>query len=284
MKYYHQVFGLFLLLLTLGYLLTGVVPLDAGRLQLQIPTTYRGNEDITGWYMSEKLDGIRGYWDGRQLRTREGSIIHAPAWFTKNLPPFPLDGELWAGRGQFQKVQSTVMDTTPSSGWQNITYNIFEVPHASGDFSDRLSKARTWFLEHRADHVHIIPQTVCTGHEHVQRFLKEIAHKGGEGVILKDPTIPYRNGCEQRVLKLKHINYMDGVVVGHTPGKGKYAGILGSLTLQLENGVVFNLGSGFSLQERRNPPPIGAVVTFKHYGFSQNGKPRFASFVKVKKP
>ncbi|GAU08754.1 DNA ligase [Desulfoplanes formicivorans] len=284
MKYDHHVLRIFLSVITLGYLLTGFVPPCVARPQLQAPTTYRGNEDITGWYMSEKLDGIRGYWDGHHLLTREGTVIHAPSWFTSNLPPFELDGELWAGRGNFEIVQSTVLDTTPSSGWQNITYNIFEVPHASGDFPARLAKAQNWFANHKADHVRIIPQTICTGHQHVQRFLKHIAQQGGEGVIIKDPTIPYQDGSEQHLVKLKHINYMDGVVMGHTPGKGSYAGLMGSLTLQLDNGVVFNLGTGFSMQERRHPPRKGAVVTFKHYGFSQSGKPRFASFVKVKTP
>ncbi|PIE68885.1 MAG: DNA ligase [Deltaproteobacteria bacterium] len=252
--------------------------------ELQHPETYRGNEQITGWLMSEKFDGIRGYWDGQRLLTREGKVMYAPSWFTDNLPPFPLDGELWAGYGQFETVQATVLDTTPSSAWRNISYQIFEVPHASGDFPARLSKARQWFQHHEAEHVRIIPQITCTGHEHVQRFLATIAQKGGEGVIIKDPTIPYRDGSEQRVLKLKYAQYMDGTVIGHTPGKGKYLGLMGSLTLQLKNGVTFNLGTGFSMSQRRYAPRMGAVVTFKHYGFSKNGKPRFASFVKVKTP
>jgi DNA ligase-1 len=284
MKYYRHVSRLFLsLLIPLCLLATTVIALAASP-ELQTPETYHGNENITWWSMSEKLDGIRGYWDGQQLLTREGTLIHAPSWFTVPFPPFELDGELWAGRGQFEEVQCTVMDGTPSSEWRHISYNIFEVPHASGDFPTRLARAQKWFKEHEADHVRIIPQETCTGHEHVQRFLKKIARDGGEGIIIKDPSIPYRDGSEQRVLKLKHIDYMDGTVIGHTPGKGRYTGLMGSLTLKLENVVIFNLGTGFSINERHDAPRIGAVVTFKHYGFSKNGKPRFASFVKVKKP
>ena len=272
------------LLLSLHLLLLFAPPASALSPELQTPETYHGNENIPGWSMSEKLDGIRGYWDGQRLLTRDGNVIHAPSWFTDTLPPFELDGELWAGRGNFETVQCTVMDETPSSAWRNISYNIFEVPHARGDFPARLNKAQKWFNEHEADHVQIIPQTTCTGHEHVQRFLKKIAKDGGEGVIIKDPTIPYRDGTEQRILKIKHIDYMDGTVIAHNPGKGRYAGLMGSLTLKLKNGVVFNLGTGFSMSERHYAPRIGAVVTFKHYGFSKSGKPRFASFVKVKKP
>ncbi len=284
MKYDGHVPRLVLFLIIPLSLLISVITAFASSPELQTPETYHGNENIAGWSMSEKLDGIRGYWDGQRLLTKEGRIIHAPSWFTDNLPPFELDGELWAGRGNFETVQCTIMDEAPSSGWRTISYNIFEVPHAPGDFPTRLAKAEKWFNEHETHHVLIIPQETCTGHEHVQRFLKKIVKKGGEGVIIKDPAIPYRDGSEQRALKIKHIDYMEGTVIGHTQGKGKYAGLMGSLSLKLKNGVVFNLGTGFSMNERHNAPQIGAIITFKHYGFSKSGKPRFASFVKVNKP
>ena len=284
MKYYRHVSRLFLSLLIPFCLLVAPFTALAAAPELQTPETYHGNESITGWSMSEKLDGIRGYWDGQRLLSKEGTPIHAPSWFTAHFPPFELDGELWAGRGHFETVLSTVLDETPSLGWRTISYNIFEVPHTPGDFPTRLARAQKWFREHEADHVQIIPQITCTGHEHVQHFLKKIAKDAGEGVIIKDPAIPYRDGSEQRVLKIKHIDYMDGTVIGHTPGKGKYTGLMGSLTLKLKNGMVFNLGTGFSMNERHDAPRIGAIVTFKHYGFSKSGKPRFASFVKLKKP
>ncbi|MDD2219090.1 MAG: DNA ligase [Desulfoplanes sp.] len=283
MKYYRDVPRSFLFLI-IPFCLLSTAFTAAASPELQTPQTYHGNESITGWYMSEKLDGIRGYWDGQRLLSKEGTLIHIPSWFTAQFPPFELDGELWAGRGNFQNVQSTVMDQNPSPQWYTISYNIFEVPHAPGDFPTRLNKAQQWFDQHNATNVHIIAQQPCTGHEHVQQFLKKIAKDGGEGVIIKDPSIPYRDGSGQRVLKIKHIEYMDGTVMGHTPGKGKYTGLMGSLTLKLENGIIFKLGSGFSMNERHYAPRIGAVVTFKHYGFSKNGTPRFASFVKVKKP
>ena len=170
MKSYHLVTRSFLPLLISLPLLLFAVTASALSPELQTPATYHGNENIKGGSMSEKLDGIRGYWDGQRLLSREGNVIHAPSWFTDNLPPFELDGELWAGRGNFETVQSTVLDETPSSGWRNISYNIFEVPHAPGNFPTRLTRAKKWFKEHEANHVHIIPQVACTGHEHVQRF------------------------------------------------------------------------------------------------------------------
>jgi DNA ligase-1 len=57
-------------------------------IQLQKATIYNENMKINNWYMSEKLDGIRAYWDGEKLLSKNGNIIHAPIWFIKDLPSF----------------------------------------------------------------------------------------------------------------------------------------------------------------------------------------------------
>ncbi|BBO84569.1 ATP-dependent DNA ligase [Desulfosarcina ovata subsp. sediminis] len=250
---------------------------------LQKASGYTGNEAVAGWLMSEKLDGIRGYWNGERLLTRQGKTIHAPAWFTGPFPPFALDGELWRRRNDFAFVQNTVLDRVPAEGWREITYNIFEVPAVPGDFPSRLAKARAWFEVHPAPHVRIIEQQVCRGREHLDRFLATVEALGGEGVIVKDPAPEFHAGRSPDVLKVKRFSDMEGTVIAHNPGKGRFSGMLGSLALQLESGVVFNLGSGFTLRQRQHPPPVGAVVTFKFQGFTQNGIPRFASFLRVRK-
>lgn len=250
---------------------------------LQKAKTYSGNEDIAGWVMSEKLDGIRGVWDGKQLVTRKGNIIHAPSWFLKDFPPFELDGELWTTRDNFQQVQSIVLDKIPSKDWDQITYNIFEVPNTKGSFLHRLRKAEDWFKEHPNSYIKIIPQIFCKDIDHMHSFLDKIERQGGEGIILKDPTQDYHTGRTPYVLKVKRFEDMEGVIIGINPGKGAFDGIMGSLTLQLENGVIFKIGTGFNLDERKNPLLIGTVVTFKYQGFTKKGKPRFASFLRVRK-
>jgi len=250
---------------------------------LQKAKPYTGNENVTGWFMSEKLDGIRGYWTGTTLVTRKGKPIVAPAWFTRSFPPFELDGELWRSRGDFAFVQRTVMDNTPSEDWRQITYNIFEVPNAPGDFSTRLAKARQWFNNHPDAPARIIPQVPCKTRHHLERFMADIKENGGEGLIVKDPELSYHTGRSAHVLKVKYASDMEGTVVGINGGKGKYEGMMGSLRLRLDNGVEFNLGTGFTDEARKKPPRKGAVVTFRYHGLTPTGKPRFASYMRPRK-
>ncbi|MGD8846855.1 MAG: hypothetical protein PVI54_15140 [Desulfobacteraceae bacterium] len=86
---------------------------------------------------------------------------------------------------------------------------------------------------------------------------------GGEGIIVKDPRLEYEAGRTPNILKVKHFSDMEGTVIAHNPGKGRLDGMMGSITLRLDSGVEFNLGTGFKDADRRNPPPIGAIVTFK---------------------
>lgn len=250
--------------------------------KLQKPKVFKGDEDITGWVMSEKLDGIRGYWDGQQLRTRKGKVIHPPKWFVKNFPNFKLDGELWSKRSKFEFIQSVVMDSKPGDEWNQITYNIFEVPDTEGDFLTRLKKAEDWFAANPNKYVRIIPQIKCEGKAHLESFVQEIKSKKGEGVIIKDPKQPYHAGRSPYVLKVKNHDDMEGKVIAVNPGKGRFKGMMGSLTLELENGLTFKIGTGFKKKDRINPPKIGSIVTFKHFGFTKKGKPKFASFMRVR--
>ena len=256
--------------------------LFAGEPALQKPIVYTDQENITGWVMSEKLDGIRGYWDGIRMYTRKGIPLHPPPWFIENFPPFSLDGELWSKRSDFEFIQSVVLDQTPGEGWEHITYNIFEVPNEKGDFLFRLNRARTWFEAHKNTHARIIPQIRIKEKSDMEEFLKEIESMEGEGVILKNPDISYHTGRSPHILKVKNFQDMEGVVIGINKGKGKYKNLMGSMTVKLENGTTFKLGTGFSDKIRHTPPQPGSTVTFKYHGLTKNGIPKFASFLRVR--
>lgn len=246
---------------------------------VQKPKVY-DDQNISGWFMSEKLDGIRGYWDGKNLYTKNGNIINTPKDFTKNFPDFKLDGELWSKRDDFEFIQSTVLDKTASKNWSKITYNIFEVPNSKGDFKSRLPKAKQWFEKYPNKNVKIIKQTLCKDEEHLLKYLEKIVLLKGEGIIVKDPTKEYHTGRTPYVLKVKKAFDMEGIVTGYNYKKdGK---TLKSLQVKLDNGISFNLGGGFSDIQRINYPKIGQKVTFKYYGFTKKGKPKFTSFLRIR--
>ncbi len=240
------------------------------------------DQNITGYLMSEKLDGIRAYWDGKNLLSRSGKIIHAPKWFKKNFPSFEVDGELWSKRGDFEFIQSVVMDKKPSKGWKKITYNIFEVPNQKGKLIKRLEVLKKYLKSHQIHHMKIIKQTVCEDKKHLEKFFEEVKSKGGEGVVLRDPKAPYIAKRTTKALKYKDFEDDECEVVSYHKGKGKYEGLLGSFTCSLKNGVEFKVGSGLIDKERRNPPAIGKIITFKHQGYTKYGKPRFPVFLRVR--
>jgi len=242
------------------------------------------DENISGWYISEKLDGIRAYWDGKKLYTRKGLEISAPAWFTKELPSFALDGELWTQRGAFEEIQSIVLRDQPDERWRKIKYMVFEVPNAKGDFMTRLLQLKKYLQQKQnIKHLKLIEQKLCTNTKDLELFVEQVLRLGGEGAMLKDATLEYWSGRSSGMYKVKKAQDSEAVVIGYKEGKGKFQGVLGSLHLRTFNGVEFYLGSGFSKEQRKNPPSLGDVVTFKHYGYTKNGKPKFASFMRIRK-
>ena len=246
--------------------------------KLLLLKTYK-DQNITGWVMSEKLDGIRAYWDGKNLLSRGGNIIHAPKWFTKNYPPFEIDGELWTKRGDFENISSIVRDKTPSKEWIEITHHIFEVPNAKGTLFERLKKVELY----QDSIIKIVPQIFIRDKNHLQQFLMDIESKGGEGVVVRDPKALYIAKRTSKALKVKTFLDKECKITAYNGGHGKYSGILGSVTCQMDNNVTFKIGSGFSIDERKDPPSIGSVITFKYKEMTKYGKPRFPVFLRVRK-
>lgn len=245
--------------------------------QLMLLQKYK-DQNITGWVMSEKLDGVRVYWDGKKLLTRNGKEIHAPQWFIKSYPPFEIDGELWTKRRDFENISSIVRDQTPSEQWREIKHYIFEVPNAKGDLSTRLAKVKPY----ESKIIQIIPQIAIKSKKHLSDFHKEIVSKGGEGVVVRDPTAPYINKRTDKVLKLKNYDDTECEVTGYTKGKGMHSDLVGALKCKLESGIEFKIGSGLSKEERKNPPPIGSIITFKYQELTKYGKPRFPVYQRVR--
>lgn len=252
--------------------------------QVMLATVWHSDDDPTGWWLSEKYDGVRGYWDGSRMLTRGGESLALPATFRAALPPFPVDGELWAGRGRFAETLATVRDSKPGPGWRDVRYLIFDAPEWRGAFAARLDAITSWLQEHPTSTVSVAPQIRCRGRAHLDSFLAEVEAKGGEGVMLRAADSPYQHGRSPYLRKYKSFDDTEATVVGYNPGRGKYRGLVGSLRVELPDGTRFSVGSGLTDRQRRQPPPVGSTITFKHHGWTRYGKPRFPVFWRIRKP
>ena len=237
------------------------------------------DHDPTGWWMSEKLDGIRAYWDGNAFVSRLGNKFYAPDWFVADLPRDTLDGELWVGRKMFSQTMSIVRSGTQSDAWKQVSYVVFDAPSAPGVFEDRIAHAERVLKRSATVHARPLPHVTCRGVDHLRDELHRVETLGGEGLMLRRPQSLYEVGRSSSLLKVKTFHDTEARVVGHAPGTGKHKGRLGALVVELADGTRFNIGTGFSDAERENPPKIGAVITFRYQELTKDGVPRFPSFV-----
>lgn len=238
--------------------------------------------DLAGWWISEKLDGVRAYWDGKQFLSRQGNLYHAPDWFIDGLPDFPLDGELWIDRKAFQRTVSIVRRQDKSDHWKQVRFLVFDAPGSSGKFEDRVAflkdAHRTW----RSAQVRVLEHQLCRDVDHLRDELRRVESLGGEGLMLRQPGSKYVAGRSSTLLKVKTFLDAEAVVIGHEAGKGRHEGRLGALSVRLADGKVFSVGTGFSDRERAAPPAIGTTITFRYQELSDYGIPRFPSFVGIR--
>lgn len=263
---------------------------------------YKG-QNVGGWLASEKLDGVRAYWDGRNLLSRNGKILAAPEGWSTHFPPFALDGELYTARGEFEKIQSIVMDKTPNvTVWSEIKFYVFDVPEASGGLLERLGELEKFILQNpqAGQNLKIIKQVKVKDNAEFEAFTEAIIAKGGEGAVVREPNAPYERKRSKNALKYKKFKDAECEVTAINAGTGKYAGLMGSVTckalsaagsnsdeqngelLQPAREVKFKIGSGFSDEERANPPKIGSIITYKYQNLTAKGLPRFPVFLRVR--
>jgi len=238
--------------------------------------------DLSGWWMSEKLDGVRAYWDGKQFLSRQGNLYHAPDWFIEGFPDVPLDGELWIGRKKFQLTVSIVRRQDKNDLWNEVRYLVFDAPVAGGGFEDRLRFIQETLAGGASKVMQAHQHVLCTGVAALREELARIESLGGEGLMLRQPGSTYHAGRSATLLKVKTFRDAEAVVLGHQGGEGRHKGRLGALLVRLSSGIQFAVGTGFSDRERSNPPAIGSTITFRYQELSDGGVPRFPSYVGVR--
>ena len=253
--------------------------------QPQLASPWPLGRSPQGFLVSEKFDGVRAIWDGGVLRFRSGRLLNAPAWFVSGLPDIALDGELWIGRGQFDRLSGVVRKTVPDEdAWRAVKYMVFDTPGHPAPFKERVRLAQSAVATAQRPWLVSVGQALVKDASVLQALLQETVRRGGEGLVLHQADALWRAGRTEALYKLKPEPDEEGQVVGHQPGKGRLQGQTGALLLQMASGQRFALGAGLSDALRRDPPPLGAWVSYRYRDRTPSGLPRFASFLRVRDP
>ena len=230
--------------------------------------------------MSEKLDGIRSIWNGKELFTRNGKKLNPTDDFINKLPKNVwLDGELISPNG-FQKTCSIVKTLKfQNPSWSEIKFYIFDVPKLNEPFEKRIE----FYNQFKNDIIIPVLQIPCDNIKHLNSFLEKITNKGGEGVMLRLQNSFYENKRSSTLLKVKKFFDREAIVLSYIDGKGKHKGKMGAIKVKcLTTNTEFKVGSGFKDRERENPPKIGSIITYKYQELTKGGKPRFPVFLRCR--
>lgn len=251
------------------------------KLLLMHAKKFEANQPLGQFLVSEKLDGVRAYWDGLQLISRAGNVIDAPNWFTESFPPIPLDGELWMARGQFERVSGIVRSKNRDDDWLLVKFMVFDLPKERAPFIRRYEKIKQLLNKYDNSKLGYVSQREVANISELMDLLVTTELKGGEGLMLHKRDAFYEAKRSSNIQKLKSFQDAEAVVVAHIEGKGKYARLTGAIEVINKEGIRFKIGSGFTVQQRRNPPAIGSEITYRFRGKTNKGTPRFATYVGV---
>jgi DNA ligase-1 len=252
---------------------------------VMLATPWPIQRDPSEYWVSEKLDGVRALWDGQALRFRSGHLIAAPQWFTAALPPDALDGELWLGRGSFERLSATVRRAQPvDAQWRDVRYMVFDSPRPAVPFADWLMHMNAVLAALRVPFLQAVRQFHVDDAVALVRQLELIVKGGGEGVVLHHPQAVWQAGRSDAVHKLKAVQDDEALVIGYVPGKGRHSGRVGAMLVEMSDGQRFYLGTGLSDAQRETPPQVGSWVTYRYLDRTSSGLPRFASFLRERLP
>jgi DNA ligase-1 len=256
---------------------------DSAPMQVQLALSWPVARSPQGFLVSEKFDGVRAVWDGQVLRFRSGRVIAAPGWFLSALPRVALDGELWMGRGLFDRLSGVVRQSVPDDdAWRAVKYLVFDAPILTMTFAQRVLHLQSVLAAAKVTWLTPVDQRVVDDVRALQALLQSTVGQGGEGLMLHRSDALWQPGRTDALFKFKLELDEEGLVVGYQAGQGRLRGQTGALLLQMSSGQRFALGSGLSDALRRDPPPVGSLVTYRYRDRTPSGLPRFASFLRVR--
>ncbi len=252
---------------------------------VMLAKTWKGRRDISGWWMSEKLDGCRAVWGGEYFYSRDGTRAQsAPGWYRDKLPKgIVLDGELWPGRGKHYDGSGIFRTQYENDDYSKLTFVVFDAPNIKGGFEDRFAAAMESLKSVDCSWIALAEQTRVRDNDHMIERFNKIRDLGGEGLVLRAPLSPYRATRSSLMLKVKPRNDREAKVIGYTEGKGRHAGRMGALICEWDDGTKFKVGSGFMDSERDSPPVVGCTITIEYFEINKSGVPREPRFKRERK-
>lgn len=257
--------------------------INFGKPEIQLANIYHKEIDVEQYLISEKLDGIRARWDGKNLISKNGNKINAPNWFVKNFPDQELDGELWTKRGRFEEISTIVRDEIPNEKeWQKVKFMIFDLPKSKEVFAKRYEILQKIITNSGSEYLKLIAQFTVKNNQELMRKLEEVEKMQGEGLMLHKKDSLYQNVRNDDLLKLKPYFDEEAIVLAHIAGTGKLKGKTGAILVENSDKIQFKIGSGFTDFQRENPPQIGKIITYKFYGKTKNNIPRFPVFLRIR--
>jgi ATP-dependent DNA ligase len=238
---------------------------------------------LDDFLFSEKLDGVRARWDGRQLTTRGGNRIAVPPGFTAGWPAQVMDGELWLGRGQFDRsARWCVAMTRRIRAGSRSRCGCSTCPPTRGRFEQRYQHLQRLVANSRSRHLRLVQQQPLADPAALQAWLDAVVQGGGEGLIAHHRYARHVPGRSALLFKIKPWRDAEALVIAHTAGRGKYSGMLGALQVRDDQGRVFAIGSGLSDAQRRAPPAIGSRITYRYTERTVHGLPRFPRLLRIR--
>lgn len=246
---------------------------------------------VSNWTMSEKYDGQRGIWTGKDFLTRNGQKITAPQWFLDmlSLSTHPIDGELFFGRGKFGMTGTLRASRVDELAWKKVVYKVFDIPDPSSMLTlrqrlDKLKKTvRMMSVSHSHDRfpIEVVEYIDIKNSAHIESFFKEITEAKGEGLILRNPYSLYENSRSTQLLRYKPLHDSEAIIVSYKPGNGKFKGMLGAFNVRdIHTNKEFSI-SGFVTSIRasyKTTHPIGTIITYYYTELTCSGKPRYPRY------
>jgi len=268
-----------------------------------------------GWLLSEKYDGYRARWipERQVFLSRNQKVFNAPDWFKCAMPDMNLDGELFAGRENFQDMGVVRKKIPIDEEWINIKYVVYDLPEDNNIFEVRVKNLKSVVDESKkvwdtlkedypspCDNIDcplvFTGQVKIKSMKHLDDIYKSVLKNGGEGVMIKDPNSMYEDKRSNYMLKYKPCFDAESVIIDYKPGSGKYSGMLGGFVckplmsygnysvLDSDESHIFSI-SGMDDDVRVNyndTHPIGTIITYEYSGKTESGKPRFPRYIRIR--